>query len=175
MILNHLRNRLPSRGDIFLVFLVCVTAAHAWSLIHFLHAGPAYILQFEVWDILGLFAYTQGYALLESALLISGMGFLSFILPQRFFGDKFIPLGTIIVLFTYVWFILFEIYANTEASTAWMIGLPISLIVSYLAVQRLPRFRASLNNIAERNTVLACVYLMIAALSLIAVIIRNII
>lgn len=177
-------NRLPTRPDIIQTFLVCVFVVHAWAFISFLSKFPAYILRFEPWEILGILAYSQTFALLESALTLGMLLLLSILLPGNFLKEKFVPQASILVISTAAWSAMYAWYTwhyleLSFSKWGFQAGFVISYfltisVLSYL-IRRLPRLEASLYAFADRLTVLSTFYLVIGVLSLFVVTLRNLI
>ncbi len=86
-----LLNRLPKIEQITPVYSVGVTILFSWAIVTTIEVAiNNWALYFGVADILSLFAYVMAGAFLESLLLISSLLMLSFILPQKIFGNKFV-------------------------------------------------------------------------------------
>jgi hypothetical protein len=85
-----MRKRLPARNEIYAVLGIVVFVVHSWAVRGFLHEVPSFILYFKIGQILAVFAYMMGFALVESLLVTFGLGLLSFLLPAGWFKNGFI-------------------------------------------------------------------------------------
>ena len=48
------------------VFAISMFVVHVWQIINMLQLVPAWRLRLDAWDLVGVIAYTQAFALLES-------------------------------------------------------------------------------------------------------------
>ena len=83
------RDRLPARQDVVLVFAVCAFPVYSWSILSFFDRLPRWLLHLDPWAVIGIFAYAQMFALLESLSLLLVLLFLSAVLPVRLFRNRF--------------------------------------------------------------------------------------
>jgi hypothetical protein len=178
-------NRTPSRHEIWLVFAVVAFPIHFWAWLNFLREVPGYILHVKVWDILGVLAYTQVYALLESLFVLAALVLLAFITPRRFLRDRFVPQGAILALISALWMIPLH-YQNRIVQAlslqvsgymiflgAWLFTFIFALFDLSIVFRRHPRFEAGLFSFADKLTVLAVVYVALDVLSLFLILLRN--
>jgi hypothetical protein len=142
---------------------------------------PGWIPYLNIWKILSIFAYTQAFALLESAFILLLLTILAVILPARLFRDKFAVQGTTIVFMTTFWTILFQsIFFNVRqwalAQFFVWFGLSlVSIVIACVLVHRSRRIEKAVSALAERLTVFLYIYIPLGLLGLIVVIIRNIV
>lgn len=176
MNLKSVRSRLPSRGDIILVFLVSVFIIHTWSIYSFFHEVPAYVLRLSIWEILGVLAYTQAFSLFESTLALVILLVLTFLLPRQLFTEKFVAQSIILVTLTGVWLILptfqNQIFQSISTNSS-LLGYIFFLALLTLLVRLVPKFEDVLNGIAERLTILAALFIVFDILSILIIIYRN--
>jgi hypothetical protein len=176
-----------TRQEIWLVFAVAAFPIHFWAWLNFLREVPAYILHVKIWDILGILAYVQAYALLESLLVLATLIFLAYITPRRFLQERFVPQGAILAIIPALWMIPFH-YQNRIAQAlsmqvtgyviflaTWLFTFIIALLDLSLIFRRHPRFEAGLCSFADKLTVLATVYIILDILGIILIFIRNLI
>jgi hypothetical protein len=136
---------------------------------------PHWSLFLNTWDMIGVFAYTQVFALLESTMIMLALVFLGVILPARFLRDRFAAHGSMIVLLTSGWVVADQSdVIFFFATLLWPSLYLASVGVSYLLIYLCKRLEESMNSFAERLTVLLYVYIPIAFLSVVIVILRNI-
>ena len=143
---------------------------------------PAWLFYVNSWDLIGMFAYTQIFALLEGAVILLILILLGAILPVRFFRDRFVAQGSMAVLLTSGWAIAAQ-FANQyqivvvwtpKTFFLWSVLDLISVGVSWVLIHRYKRLEEAINSFIERLTVLLYVYIPITFLSVIIVTLRNI-
>jgi hypothetical protein len=174
------RERLPSLSDAGELFAVCALPVYIWSIIAVLREVPAWILRLPLWDVVGLIAYTQAFALVESILFFAAVVGLGLVLPAAWLRQR-LPLQGLLLV----------VAATTAAATfhyaehalrnwgVWGLGLlvllPLLLFVlgSYL-VRRYGRLEMAALAFVRRVSVLSYLYVSISFVGLLIVIARNI-
>ena len=101
--MRFLKERVPTKREAALLFVACVFPTHVWTMLHFLREVPAYLRRMDLVDVLGVLAYTQVFALLESVVLLGLLILISIALPRRLFKDKFVPQGTVLIFTMFLW------------------------------------------------------------------------
>jgi hypothetical protein len=137
-------------------------------------------MRLNTWDLIGVVAYTQAFALIESLVVLLLLLFGCAILPAQLFRNKFVAISALIVILTSAWFIL--AHYNDEIMRLW--GLKqfaiwggiycLSIVLGALIVHRFERLEKAINDIVQRLIVLSSVYILMGILSVTVVIIRNI-
>ena len=177
------RNRFASFQDIVLVFAACAVPAHSWSILRFSEQLRGWLFHLSSWDVIGIFAYTQTVALLDSVMVLLVLILLGAILPARLFRDKFVAQGSMVVFLTSGWAIaaryteIFPFTIFAWLSKRFFLGAVLylaSIGVPYVLIRRYRHLEEAINSFTERLTVLLYVYVPIAFLSVIIVILRNI-
>jgi len=98
------RDKWSAKSEYLQLFLVCAFPIHVWAYINLFNDMPAMVLEMGVWRILGVTAYVLVFALLESLLVFGLILLVSFILPERLFGVKFVHVGAIFILTCSIFF-----------------------------------------------------------------------
>lgn len=173
------RQRLPQRSQTMAVFAACALPIFAWSIIRVLRELPSWLLRLSVWDLVGVLAYTQAFALIESVVLLVGILVLSILLPARLLRDELVPVATALVLLASFWMILIHFYGERLRD----LGAPIllvtvflilaSLLITYALTLRNQRLSQVVSLFNERLSMLSYLYLSIGTLSLLVVLLRN--
>lgn len=184
-ILHTLKNRVPTKREVSLLFSACLLLTHTWTILHFLNKVPSYMIRMSLFDLFGVFAYTQVSALLESILLLSFCVCVSIALPIRLFKDKFIAQGTVLLSITFLWGAPAVYHSNIMEWQSWgpiadLMGIGLWSI-SYVAVicwlfvliRRKKVFEEGIHAFVERSTVLSTLYLLVDVFSLSVVVCRN--
>lgn len=174
------RRLFPSRRHLALAFAVCAFPVYTWSIYQFIEQVPGWLYYLSVWDVLNIFAYTQLFALAESALLLLGLTLIAALLPARLFRANFVAIGTALVVLTAGWAIAAQ-YNDGILRTlpmrllaVWAVIYAVSILVFYALVQRYDRLSKALTGFAERLLVLLYVYVPVSLVSLGIVIMRNV-
>jgi hypothetical protein len=133
------------------------------------------------WDLLGVVAYSQVFALFDSLLLLIAILPMAIVLPKRLFRENFVSQGSVAVILASlmaVWALKFAdtrlIWSYRRLLFAVGVALLAILLVSF-AITRLRWIRQAVDWMAERVFVLAILYLVIDGLSLAIVLVRNIV
>ena len=179
-VMASLRARYIPIREIILVLAACIFPIYVWSIIQRLREVPAWILRTTAWELVGVIAYTQAFALLESLVVLTILIFLGMILPARFFRDKFVPLSSMIVFLTAMWAVF--AHFNDGYIRLWTIKqfIPwfgvyvLSIGLGYLVVQRDERLAGSIRALVEKIMVLSYIYVIVGIISVFVIIIRNI-
>jgi len=101
--------------------------------------------------------------------------FLGVILPVRFMRDKFVALGSMLVLLTLGWIIVVQLESILISSCLlWVSLYLVSIGVSYVLIYRSKRIEEMINSLSERLTILLYAYVPITVLSGVVVILRNV-
>jgi hypothetical protein len=168
------RAHLPSKRDILLVFAVCVFPVFSWSILGFLKKVPYWSLFLNAWDLVGAFAYTQIFALLESAVVLLALTVVGAILPAQLFRDRFVAHAGMATFLTAAWLIADEyLQIHVFGNLVWLSLYLISIGVSYGLVYFFNHFQSSMCSFAERLTALLYLYVTLTGVSLMIVILRN--
>jgi hypothetical protein len=161
-------------------FLAVAFPIHVWSILTVLREIPAWILRLDAWDTLGVFAYTQVFALLESLLALLPFVLAAFILPARLLRERFVAVTAGIVALTSVWVILLLSFekslrslGNTGLLLAGLVAL-VSVAGLYLLTLRSTKVAQGIASIAQRLGTLSAIYILVDMLSLAIVVTRNI-
>lgn len=174
-----LLNRLPKRGQIISVYAVGVAILYSWASLHAIKDLLSnWSLYLNVSEILGLFSYIMAGTFLESLLLIFTLLFISFILPQKVFAEKFIVRGTILTI-TLLCSIMY-LYQLTLTSAVlenidkWGIFF-ISVTFIFMLLGELSQFVARIiESIADRCIIFLYLYMPLSFISMIVIFARNV-
>jgi hypothetical protein len=174
------RSRLPTRDEALRLLAVSVIPIQLWTIIQMLREMPVLLLRLGAWDLIGVMAYIEAVALLESLLLWLFVSGLASLLPAGLFGTNRIVQGTMIILAVSLWAVAGQSYRTSVFGwTAgqlllWLpffllsFGLPLYLLRSHAPAQ------AFIQKLVDRLLPLSALYLVLAAAGLVIVVIRNI-
>lgn len=181
MVLNFFRKRLPERSEVYTVLGVVVFMVFGWSMWGFFYKVPSFILHFKVGQILAVFAYMMGVALLESLLVTLGLGLLSLLLPVGWFKNGFVYKSFITVLtgaIALLWLENTIMAFNNKLPPADLLltaaGITLGAwVVLLLAFHYVKFLQNPVLFITDRVGVMAYLYIPLGILGLIVVLIRN--
>jgi hypothetical protein len=174
------RERLPSLSDAGDLFAVCAFPVYIWSIIAMLRELPAWILRLPLWDVVGLVAYTQAFALVESLLFFAGVVGLSLVLPAVWLRQRLPLQGLLLVVVATAVTATFH-YAEHTLRSFGLVGLgllalmPLLLFAagSYL-IRRYGWLEKGALAFVRRVSVLSYLYVSVSFVGLLIVIVRNI-
>jgi hypothetical protein len=182
-LLSRLRNRLPERRQIWLVFSAVVFIVFSWTIFHALYQVPSWLYYMTVPGVLALFAYVLGFALLESLLVTGFLAFYCFILPPRWLKDHFAAAGLLLaLLLTLAVYLLRSGFAQFPKMALWqLLGIPLGLLLGLALVapllswllRRFPRLAGWLVAAGERLTIFSYFYVPLGILGWVLVLVRN--
>jgi hypothetical protein len=173
--------RLPKKDNIVPVFSSIVFLVFGWSILWFLRDLPMWLLYLSSWDILGLFAYAQAFALLESLFILLLIIILAALLPAKWFRLQFVAQGTTAIFAIAAWTTLFQlifeelmIYWAPSQFFLWLGLALVSTIIAGILVRRSRRITRAVEALADRLTVFLYLYLPLGTIGLLVVMARNI-
>jgi hypothetical protein len=186
--MNKLKRRLPPKSETIHLFLGCVFLIHIWSILMFLRKVPAYLGRMDLETMLGVFAYTQIYALIESVMILFILVSVGILLPKRYFRDNFLSLGLIYFLVTFIW--MMPIHYSIRARFIYIFPLSqdIQLVLALVwvllyfyiiytvpvLIRRNKGLGRGIKAFINRTSVLSVMYLLVDFACLITVFYRNI-
>ena len=183
--MDVLRQRFPTRPELVTLFLVSAFPLHVWAILMFLYELPSFMRRLDAWDILSIFAYTQAFALFESAVVWAAVVFTCLALPKNLFRVKFVPVGALFLLLSFLWIapvhfqvtILDRLEWNMSAYNmvvlVWVIFYFVIVGGSIWMAFRSARFESLVNSLVERLTVLSVLYVVVDVIGILIVIGRN--
>jgi hypothetical protein len=140
---------------------------------------PAWLMRLDVGDLLGVIAYTQVFALLETLLVWGMIMLLTFILPWRLSGERFIPLISSLIFIHALWagalhnaFDAFRALGPLQLLLVLAIYL-LSVTGAVLLILRSGRFNVMLQSLLERLAVLVPLYITFDVLGILVILMRN--
>ena len=151
----------------------------AWSAVHLLLDGLEGLSRhMRLWDVIGVIAYVQVFALVESIVVFLPLVLLSLALPPSWFRDRFVAIGTGIVYLSAAWFVLAQLNDDTlrgwgsRELLPWAAAYAASVLLLVVVIHRTPRLDVMIGSFVERMTVLASAYLVLSLPAPVIVLIR---
>jgi hypothetical protein len=161
------------------LFAACVFIVYSWAIFAFLDRLPSWVVHQGWWDLIGVFAYAQILALVDSLLPFLVLIVLGAILPGRLLRDCVVAFGSAAVLITAVWSATFQRYSKAMAEwplqklVMWAALYGMSIATAYALIYRLQWLKQAVQSVAERLTVFLYLYLPMTAISIFIAAVRN--
>jgi hypothetical protein len=173
---DFIKHRFPDRREITLVFSAAVFTVFTWAVRSFIYQVPSFILYFDLWDILGIFALLLTFALLESALVAGLLVLFCALLPAKWLKTGFAYKGFISVVVAASAFIYLKQAMNNQPTIQFLGTIFSVTFLSWLglilAAHYWDRFQRLILDLADRLSIFLYVYIPLGLLSVIVVIIR---
>lgn len=173
------RDRFPSQSQLASLFASCVFLLYTWTILNFFYRAPGWLMFLAPGEVLGIFAYALGNALLESLLILFLLVALAVLLPAPWFRDRLVAQGTVLLVLIGFWSVTFQlIYAaipkwDPGKMRLWSVLLVLSTVIAGVLVHRLERLNKAVDALADRLTVFLYLYVPMGLLGLTVVAIRN--
>ncbi len=172
-------DRAPEHSSVITVMIA--TAAFpvfGWSIVQVLRQVPSWALRLEAWDLVGVIAYTQAIALVETimvAALAAGMAFILSRIWEAIPSVEWVGLWVFVGALSASAFHLLEGAQGVGklAAGAVSAGLFVALVVPGSLLLSNRRWRQTFHSIVQRMSVLAYFYLLIGIVSAAIVLVRN--
>jgi hypothetical protein len=186
--LNFLRNRLPDRAGMMLVFAVCTLPINIWSWVLMFDKVPSLLLSWSTMQVIDALAYMQSLALFESLLFFGLVVFLTIFIPGKLPKERFVSQATLIALCLSIWAVGVHLLVRAYASSStpettvwnyslfnsWCIGCLLLLMGISICIRRWPVLEKWLIERVEQATLLAYLLVSISGVGSIFMIIRNV-
>jgi len=182
MLLKSLKSKLPTGQEVLPVFSVIIFFVFTWTLYRMFYYLPSWLGDMYTRDILVLSSYVFAFALLESLIVLGGMVALAFLLPVRFFKDKFVAQGGFLAALASL--AAYLLHPKLVSITPWrllylvlipiitLVGTIILLVLLSFLFDRLPGLTRVVNSFAKWMTIFAYIYMPLGLLSLFVVLLR---
>ena len=191
-IVAWIARRYPRQG-LWSLFLMCAFPLHAWTLILAFRDISWLTERTNAWDAVGVLSYGLVFAFVESLLLWAVTLLLGYLVGEFWEPQRRVALMTVLVLGLSIWAMLEQLFFLVDKGLpAWIIGiivrsghplwviygvllalLGISLALPTWVVLRSNRAYAWVRGMIERLSLLTTFYLILDAIGLVIVIIRN--
>lgn len=174
------KRRPPNRAQLLAIVIICAIPIHIWSIIYVLREVPAWILRSTLWDTVGIIAYTQAFALLETAALVLLIATVAFLMPLALSRERLVGKVAIVFLIVVAGFIVLHFNSHwitdrrLVALAAWAALLGAAMVTGFVVAHRWPRIGDTAENWVNKAAILAIAYIVIDVASVIVVIVRNI-
>ena len=178
-----LLNHLPERSQLIPVAATVVFVVFTWTIYHALYQVPGWLYYMGVLQILILFAYLAGYALVESLLVTVGLVIYCLVLPTRWLKQRFTAEGILLAsLLAGTAYILRSGFDRFQKQPDWqLIALPLAALLGLAVITpglawllgRFPRLERGLETLGRRLTIFSSLYIPLGLLGWLVVAWRN--
>ena len=93
-------SKIPGRQQILQVFAVISILLYGWTTYRFIQKLPSWLYYLNAGEILSNYSFTLVLNLLEALLFMSFVVILGFLLPRRFFMERFVAHGSLLAIFS---------------------------------------------------------------------------
>ena len=179
MDLNFVK-RIPKVEQIAPVYAVMVVMIYSWSLSCFFWRLPSWLYFSSVGEIAVIFAYMMVVNLIESVLVLLAPIVMSIILPQKWFYDRFITRGTLLVLLGLGYLIYFDNHLQYQKPfpldlVYWTPAIAAAILVLAFLIDWLGFLDRILKELTNRLIIFLYISIPVSLISLLIVLIRNLI
>lgn len=171
--------RIPKLEQIAPVYAVAVAMIYSWSLLQFFWKLPSWLYFSSVGEIAVIFAYMMVVNLIESILVLLAPILMSIILPQKWFYDKFVTKGTLLVLSGLGYLIYFNDHLNSQTPFPLELVyrtpvIALALISLVFLIDWTGFLDKILNELTNRLIIFLYISIPVSLISLLIVLVRNI-
>ena len=172
--------KIPKLHDIVPVYAVIVMMVYPWTLARFFWRLPSWLYFSSVGEIAVIFAYMMVVNLIESLLVLLAPLLMSIVLPQKWFYDRFITKGTLLVLFGLGYFMYFDNQLQYQTPfpvelVSWTPAIALAILGLVFLIDRFRFLDGILAGLSSRLLIFLYISIPVSLVSLLVVVIRNII
>ena len=143
---------------------------------------PSWLGDMNVWRMLDLAAYILSFTFMESIFLLLGMLLLVFLLPARFFRERFVAQGSVLIVLLGVgaYFAQPQLGDLRTLRNLYLAAIPLLFLAGLIMLiillsfvfARFEKLANILTTFAERMTIFSYIYLPLGILSLLFTIVK---
>jgi hypothetical protein len=180
---KFLSSRLPSRAEVFPVFSILAFLVYSWALYRLFWYLPSWLEYMSIPGVLIIAAYTLAFALFESLVMFGLLLLFCLAFPERFFRRCFVAQASLLALSWGAGAVLIQrqvsfIYRleNWQVGALLLAALAASVSIVLLGAwvfRRFDRLRRLVEDISERMTIFAMLYIPLGLIGVIVVLVRN--
>jgi hypothetical protein len=183
--LSLFKGRFPTWQQVFPVFLTILFSVVFWSVLNFLRELPSYLMRMRIWEIVGVFSYTQVFAILESIILVLVLILIAELLPYQLFLEHFTVQAALAGILGTFWIIplhyksqilaAFPVLENSWAAVVWF-GFFVALVIAFSVLfRRYSRIEQAFQKFIDKLTTVSLLYFIVGLSSLVVILIRNLV
>jgi hypothetical protein len=142
-------------------------------------------MRMKIWEIVGVFAYTQVFALLESVILVVTLILIAELLPYQLLLKHFTTQAVLTSILATLWIIPlhykakilsnFPNFENSWLGAVWF-GIVVALVIGFsYFLNHYSSFERAFRIFIEKLTVVSLFYLVVDLASLVIILVRNLV
>ena len=171
--------KIPSPDQIAPVYAVVAVIIYSWGILHFFWRLPSWLFYSNLGEISIFFTYMIVVNFLESLFVLLIFVLACWLLPVRWFHERFLTRSTILALLGLGYLIYVNIIYPTEASYPlamfkWTLAVGATILVLGFFIDKISFLRNLLEAFANRMVVFLYLIIPVSVVSLLVVLIRNI-
>ena len=171
--------KIPKLAQIAPVYAVAVAMIYPWSISRFFWRLPSWLYYSSAGEIAVIFAYMMVVNLIESALVLLAPILLSVILPKKWFFDRFITKGALLLSFGLGYVMYFDNHLNYQSPFPLALVYQTPLILAALfvlafLVDWIGILDKILLDLSDRLVVFLYISIPVSLISFLVVLVRNI-
>ncbi len=177
--MKDLLARLPARSEVFSVYSVIVFLCYSWGVFVFMFNLPSWILMSPLGEVAAYFAYGLTFTFLDTILQLALVLLVTLLLPAAWLQKDFVVSGSVFAAMSFFWILVVQIVflevAKEPFTSLWMV-IAVAVITTVLFVfvfRRYSLFRKPVLWLSSSTGVFVYIYGFLTAISLVAVLIRN--
>jgi hypothetical protein len=171
--------KIPKLEKIFPVYAVAVAMIYPWSISRFFWRLPSWLYFSSAGEIAVMLAYVMVVNLIETLLVVLVPIFLSVILPQKWFYEKFVTKSALLISLSLGYVMYFDSHLNYQSPFPLDLVYRTPLIIAAIfalvfLVDWLGFLGKILIDLSDRLIVFLYISIPISLISLLVVLVRNI-
>jgi hypothetical protein len=175
----NFKKRFPSLDQLMPVYAVIVTVIYAWSLLKFFWRLPSFLYSSTAGEIAVTYAYLNVVNFFESLVILLVPIALSFVLPHKWFHDRFTSKSVLLVslLLGYLVYLARHIIVEQPFPYTLMKWSPlfgILILALVFLLDRITPLSKIVESLANRLVVFLYISVPVSLISLLIVLFRNI-
>ncbi len=171
--------RIPKLEQLVPVYAVIVAMIYPWSLLRFFWRLSSWLYFSTVGEIAVIFTYMMVVNLIETILVLLAPVLMSILLPQKWFYDKFITKGSLLILLGLGYLMYFDNHLSFAAPfpldlVYWTPAIAAAILALVFLLGWIGFLGKILNELANRLTIFLYISIPVSLISLLVVLVRNI-
>lgn len=174
-----LRERLPERQDLLLVFGVVAFPIFAWAILQSFRELPSWLLRLSLWDVIGVASYIQAFALVETMLAYVALLALLVILPARIVDGRHVLFAAVTVATASGAAVGIHYADETLRQWGWLgisavsAGILALALSIFILAGRSQTAEEAIIGLSERLALLSLLYVGIGVVGVLIIVVRN--
>ena len=179
IVITNLRARLPNWDQILPVYSVIVVILYTWSTVWFFYRASSWALFLNISEILAVYSYVLAANFLESILAFVVILGMCFILPFRWFLERFVYRGASFAILGLGFMMYFAKQLQSDgmdkfpgALLNWSPLILFGIFLSVFLLEIIPGFSKMIAVLADRSIVFMYLYLPLTVIAVISIVVR---